>query len=241
MANEVTGWLNSPNRSYADGVALYNKYKKDSKFDEYFAQVRNAAEGDMHLQLLKVRLQKIERIINNNPSLVKPEAPGAKPIMVKAIDTSRIQPSKKAQEFKRPIVVENPLVDVKELPAELQVKYHENKDITRLANAKHEAIKKLPIDKAFDKDRKELALQLTELDNKRAENWKAIDTWWANREKTPANQKPADPNFQEKLNRINNLRNYIRRSEVESKNKPEKKKINDKKIANWKKELDELA
>lgn len=247
MINELSAWLANPNRSYADGVAIYNSCKRTNKFDNYFASVQDPPKSSLQFRMLFDQLTRISRILKAKPELVVPQPQTTKPIVVKAINTESVKKNKPAAakntEPKRPVIVENALVDVKALPAELKVKYFENKEIIKLINQKHEALKKMDKDPKFDKDRKRIAGELAELDDKRAAAWKEIDEWWNENKDKKAADKPKEdtPELQAKVDRINNLKNYINRTKAQTKKHPEHKSRNEAKIKKWEKELDELT
>lgn len=245
MANEVSAWLANPKRNYAKGVELYDKYKINKKFDKFFASANNPEPGSPQSQLLYKKLATIDRKLKQNTQLVESEKPTVKKsISVKAINTDKKgkKTAKKSDDKtakndpKRPRIVENPLIDVKELPDDLKVKYFENKERTKLLSQKHEELKKAKT----DKDRKLIADQITVLENDRSAAWKEIDTWW-NANKKQDMSPTQDPEIVKQANKISNLKNYIRRANADSKKHPDKKEANDKKVEKWQKELDELT
>lgn len=238
IMNNIQHWLSDDKRNYQDGLVLYNQYKTSAKHDKFFNSVSNPDPGGIHFNLLTTQLQNISRKLKQNPSLIKG----------KALEVKKLSPTIKAerlgdQEAKRPRVVDNPLVDVKELPEHLQEKYFENKNLIKERSKAHAEMSNLPDDKKNDADRKKLAGQVLNLDKKMADNWKAIDTWWKQRqegEKAPAKQKDAVKEALEKKKRVGLLKNYINREQKKIEKDPTREKEGKKKIASWEKELEKL-
>jgi len=120
---------------------------------------------------------------------------------------------------KRPHIVDNPEVDVKELPDNLAKMYYANKDMIKNRGIYHEKAK---LAKTVE-ERKELIAKVAELDTAIADNWLVIDSWWQNRNKQPKElKKPvtqseidAWPNVEERVlykdKRIKSNLNYIKR------------------------------
>ena len=237
--NKVTAWLQSPKKDYQTGVSIYNEYDTRKEYGNYFASVTNPSENAMQFKLLIKRIQLIERKLLSNPNLVKPDTTVNRTIQV-------VEIKKKTTE--KPHIVDNPLVDVKELPKELQDKYFENKGLTLKLSALHQQLRELNPESSFDAVRKEIAGSIISIDEKRSDNWKAIDSYW-NSKKNPE-QLPVEDGkktLTEQANRIYNLKNYIRREKAKLAKTPDKYKPGtvsreriEKKIAEHQKELNEL-
>lgn len=238
IMNNIQHWLSDDKRNYQDGLALYNQYKTSAKHDKFFNSVSNPDPGGIHFNMLTTQLQNISRKLKQNPSLIKG----------KSLEVKKLSPTIKAaklsdEEAKRPRVVDNPLVDVKELPEHLKEKYFENKNLIKERSKVHAEMRNLPDDKKNDADRKKLAGQVLNLDKKMADNWKAIDTWWKQRqegEKEPAKQKDVVKEALEKKKRVGLLKNYINREQKKIEKDPAREKEGKKKIDAWEQELEKL-
>ncbi len=238
IMNNIQEWLSDNNRSYQAGIALYNQYKTSNKHDKFFSSVSNPEPGGIHFNLLITQLQNISRKLKQNPSLVK-----GKSLEVKKLDPSIKAPKASQHEAKRPRVVDNPLVDVKELPEDLQEKYFENKNLVKERSRVHAEMSNLPEDKKYNQERKEKAAEVLKLDNAIAGNWKAIDTWWKKKqegEKAPEKQKDAVKEALEKKKRVGLLKNYINREQKKMEKDPSREKEGNKKIRDWEQELEKL-
>lgn len=231
---EIKAWLAEPKKSYSKGLEFYNQYKKNNNKDKFFASVENPELGSMHFNLLVTQVRNIHRKLSQNPKLIK-----SKPIEIK-----KLSPVIKAGDKKKskPTIVDNPLVDVKELPPQLQEKYFENKQLVKDIMMKRQEMTDLGEGSDVNDARKTLANKICELDDKKAANWKAIDTWW-NEKKNP--QQPQQPETEAKkvkkdLRRIENLKIYIPRDTKKMQANPDKADEYKSKIENYKKELTQL-
>jgi hypothetical protein len=248
MINEVNTWLANPKKDYAAGLALYNKYKNKNDFDKFFGGVTNPTQDSMHFKLLIKRMGDINRKLLSRPSDIKPEKTKL-PITVKTIVTGDSKKKGARQNLptgeagaknQRIKIVNNPLVDVKELPEELQKEYFRAGELTKLLAGKHFEMQGLGEATENDAKRKELAEEITTWEDERAKIWKKLD---ALNEKKNAGEKTKEPEgktIAQKALRISNLENYIRREKVKIKKNPKRKAAGEKKITNWQKELDEL-
>lgn len=245
--NEVQQWLSDKNRNYKEGVSVYLKYRTRKNFDAFFAQVEEPAPDSIHFTLLIKRMRDINRKLRSNPDRVKPEASK----FSKSIEVKELTNKKKVEITPlRPLIVDNPMVDVKDLPEELQQKFFENKQYTKEMLGKHRDMCDIPEGDANDEKRKALANEITDIDDKRAANWKEIDDWWkANKQPKANSQKQItkEPTLAELATKRENLKNYIRREKAKIKKDPEKyaegtedRKNIDAKINGFTTELNEL-
>jgi hypothetical protein len=240
--NQIQTWLQNPDRDYATGLNLYNSYKINNKYDAFFAQVTAPHPNSMHFKILLDKIKDINRKLLANPSLVKPE-----PITVKPINTDELKKKynqrSKAIEPKRPTIVDNPLVDVKELPANLQKLYFENKDLVVKRAGQHEKMRLLDPSPKFNAERKVLAQEIIQFDNTIAANWLEIDTWWKGHTTIKAeknSQKDIVMETLAKKRKVENLKIYIAREEKKIAADPEQELKLRPRIDGWKKELNEL-
>lgn len=85
-------WLSSPNKNYAEGVALYKEHKGADQYYNYFLQVKTALTGSPHFSMLLRKLQRVARIAAQYPlekkETVKPAKTqrSARDIKVQRID-----------------------------------------------------------------------------------------------------------------------------------------------------------
>jgi hypothetical protein len=246
---EIKTWLDNPNREYAIGLSIYNDYKPSRKFDDFF-NVQNPHPESMQFKMLTQRVREIYRKIQQSPGLLK-----ADPITVKPINIDDLK-KKSGQRVNplgsdRPRIVTNPLVEVSQLPEELQQSYFENKNLTREIGVLHTELKAVPKDSKFNDKRKALAETITKKDDARAENWEKIDIWWKGNKLATDQQKQDFDDKKEELkvsiqeakiifNRIDSLKINITREEKRMKSNPLLAEKLSGKVIEWKKELTEL-
>ncbi len=60
-------WLSSPNKNYAEGVAIYKQHKGNDKYYSYFTQVNDAPNGSPHFSMLLRKLERVARIALQYP------------------------------------------------------------------------------------------------------------------------------------------------------------------------------
>ncbi len=73
--NEVTAWLNMPEKDYRAGVEIYSRHKISNKHDTFFA----GNPDGIHMQMLDIQLRKIARKLGE---VVLDPIPEKKPIKV---------------------------------------------------------------------------------------------------------------------------------------------------------------
>lgn len=248
--NEINAWIHNPERDYHEGLLIYNKYKNTNKFDNYLQSFESPSRNSMQFKMLYKRIVEIHRKLSQNPNLIKPEDITVKPIDVNALLKKKGQQDNSLK-ANRPIIVDNPLVEVSQLPKELQQDYMENKILTKEIGILHEEMKSLPGNEKFNAKRKIIAEKITDKDDKRAANWEKIDNWWrenmlnTDQQKKEFNEKKDELLFSLKeakqlFNKIDNLKINISREEKRMVKNPQLKEKITLKINNWKKELTEL-
>jgi len=243
----ILTWLQNPARDYKTGLEIYMEYRSNKKFDQFFQSVTEPAPGSMQFKMLLQKVNEIYRKVQQNPGLTKPEPITVKPINIDELKKNKLDPIGS----NRPRIVENPLVNVKELPEDLQKLYFENKALTKEISDLHTQLKALPKDKRYDNKRKELANIICLKDDKRAANWLAIDTWWRdNKELTEDQKKQFDARridlksaLKEAkiiIQRIDTLKINISREKKRVEKDPQLAEKLNTKITEWEKELGEL-
>lgn len=238
---EISTWLANPAKDYKTGLSIYNQYKTNNKFDDYFNNAEDPKLHSMHFKLLVQRIKDIYRKIQANPATVKQQP---QTLGVKQIDTEELK--KKSGQHTSPNasnrarIVENPLINPKDLPEDLQNLYFENKKLTKELSVLHNEMADLDPDPKNDETRKQLAEEICSMDDTRSVNWSKIDTWWKDKKLTGEKQKKEFDAKKEILQisrRVETLKINISREEKRLKNNPEMKKKLKPKIDNWKKEL----
>ncbi len=231
--NKATQWLKIPDRKYQEGVLIYKEVFGMDKQYAFFANASDPKPGGLHFNLLIEKIRVAERRIGNSLSdpgeIVKQKNPEIKLKPIKA--------------EKSPRFVDNHLVEVTQLPKNLQEKFFRNKQLIKELAGEHGAMKSA----ADDAQRAKHLEICKELEKEKDENWKAIDTWWEeNGQKTGQNagQKPVqsieEPDIEK---RIETVRKAILRVKKELKDKTlDLKKVMSKKekLQAWEKEMADL-
>ena len=219
--NDLLNWLSNPSRGYTEGLGLYQKYTNKKDLD-FFRSAGEPEAKSLHFRMIVQRLQNAARILSENPKLApKPEpykvdSRTAQPITNRVLKLEGPGRSKKLR------VVDNPLVEITQLPEALQQKYLQNKDLYKEIAGAHAAMREAK----SDDERKELYSELQRLEAQHASNWQEIDSWWLENKDGAAavtGKAQGDPVKEalEKAKRVELLQNYIRRY----RDKPEKKEL----------------
>lgn len=223
--NKATEWLNDPDRSYADGLKIYKEHLGMDKNYAFFSEANDPQPGGLHFNLLTERLRVVQRKVEAQPKEeTKADLSDAPNIKVIALKGKR-----------GPHIVDNPFVDIKDLPEDLQKKFLENKELVKTISGAHAAIKSATTDE-------ERAAQLaiaTEAEELKDANWLAIDAWW---KEFKDSKKPEAPEDNKAL-RQETIRKAISRAEKDIKDgniKPAQVLSRETKIAAWKQELKDL-
>lgn len=236
---EINAWLSNPSKDYRVGLQIYDQYKVNNKFDDYFHSVEDPGENDMHFKLLVKNVRDIHRKLLTNPALIKTQT-----IVVKQIDTDDLKKKsghRSPNAANRPRIVENPIINPKDLPEDLQKLYFENKNLTKKLSVKHAEMADMDQAEKNNEKRRQLADEICLMDDTRTANWNQIDTWWKdNKLKTDDEKENFNASKQEVLKtarRIETIKINISRAEKELKKNPDRKNKLDPKIKKWKEEL----
>lgn len=174
ISQALLQWLQSPRRSYAEGVELFKVLAPKEIKDRFLNWFQSAPSGisgtDMHITLLIDKLSRINREMIANPvkystisskefDFQQKSAPvaSASPAAAAPVKSSSGKSSSGKQD----------------LPSSLQPAYDRIKEITPLYAKLHSELSAA----ADDTERKALAQQLCDLDDERRRLWAKIDAW----------------------------------------------------------------
>lgn len=174
ISQALLQWLQSPRRSYAEGVELFKVLAPKEIKDRFLNWFQSAPSGisgtDMHITLLIDKLSRINREMIANPvkysSISSKEfdfqqksapAASASPVAAAPVKSSSV----KSSSGKR------------DLPSSLQPAYDRIREITPLYAKLHSELSAA----SDDAERKALAQQLCDLDDERRRLWAKIDAW----------------------------------------------------------------
>lgn len=241
--NKAQQWLRDTRRTYADGVTIYKEIMGIDTSWKFFSQVSNAQPGTLHFNILMERMQKASRVAavtqaNILPDItteeIKPAKAPQKPA-VPAKETIRTRAEKSVR------IADNPMVDIKQLPENLQESYRRIKEIPRELAQAHGEMKGAKT----DAERAEKLQACKDLEAEKKALWGKIDEWW---EKNKDGQKPeasgeSSPDLSNIDKRLETLRKAINRAENEltsGKLDAKKKAARKMKLTAWKQEQKDL-
>lgn len=210
--NDLLSWLSDPSRTYADGLALYERYSNRKDLAFFKDAGSDPSPKSLQFRMLVQRLHNTARILKDNPDLMpKPDPYKVEHKAAKPIDNRKTP--QKPQKPKKPgnvRIADNPIVELSRLPEGLQQKYLQNKELYKEIAGAHAAMK----ESKSDEERRELYSQIQALESQHQSNWKEIDEWWANNQPAGDAGTGVDNAVSEavqKEKRITLLENYLRR------------------------------
>jgi len=258
---EISKWINNPKRKYQDGIKFYNQHKIDSKYDRFFSEVLDTAQGDIHFILLFKKLMNIARKLSNQvpAKKQKPEKTDikkAKPITVTPIKLDKTLTGADVGKLRSNGLYINKCLtldynDLSQKDKEVffgdEGYFQAKKDnyfvISDMERQKKSFQAKMKNVKT-DVERKNLLSTLEELDEKSSICWKVIDDWdYKAQDSADVKIQIAVKEALRSARRIENLKIYISKAEKDLKIKSYKEKSRrnkEKKIEYWKKELEKL-
>ncbi len=188
--------------NYQALLVIYNKYKINNKFDQFFAQQLNPEKEYMHFKMLHSKVKDILRKLDQNNGFQKVSNKSGEPeISVRPLDF------KKDKIKMRPVVDSNPHINRSELTEALQQLYDDNGRMNQEMKSKHAAMR---VEKKADK-RKILVNELSVLENKINHNWVVIDEWYKEFKTSKEKTNPKELTPVETANKIEAAKRYIDR------------------------------
>lgn len=167
---DLISYLESPERSFRQGLMLYNVFKHTKQYDRYFSEVADPATHDDHFILLIEQLQYIEQKLSLNPNLT----PKVENITAGLPEISlHVIPAKK----KEVRISEDLKIDVNLLPVELFSQYQQSKENWNMMKALHAEMRVLPQDSEFNDKRRTILNEINVLEQKNREIWMNIEKW----------------------------------------------------------------
>ena len=227
--NKASQWLKNPSREYKEGLSIYKQVFGIDKSYEFFTKASDPKPGELHFNLLIEKIKIAERRMGHIPDVAKPDLIKKPEISIKPINPG-----------KSPHFVDNHLVEVSNLPKELQELFFRNKQIMKELAGAHGEMKSAATDET-----RAVNLELCKaLEKEKDQNWKVIDVWWDNNgQKAAAKDEPAKEKETNVDKRLETLRKAIARAKMELKDSTlDLKKVasRKKKLATWEKEYSDL-
>ena len=252
---DIKAWLTNQNRSYKDGLAIYQNIKRNNKKDAFFSSINDASPHSLHMNLLLQEIQTALRISLANTTTQTPiKPPPGKPITTRKLTLEkRTTPVTHKNDNSK--YVYNEIVDVKSLPENLQKLYFRNQEITRKLSGLHQQLKIA----TTDQTRALAAGQIDALFVERKSNWQQIDSLASDKptqtptakiepdtsNQTPqtASNKQLAKDMLEAQRRLKTVKINVSRVEKELSNtslQPSKVKSKKSRLKIWKSEMDDL-
>lgn len=183
---KIHKWLINKESSFVEGRSLYLKYKHDNSRDAFLNSVDDSTAQKTHKNILRNCLSVVLRRLKDNPENLIPNhqphnihtksEPKARAESVKT-DTAQKFNSKRIDLDPKAIIIDNPIIDYKNLPPNLQEAYNLNKIYIKQMSAL-----RAQIDASEDNNyqaRVSLLQKVDEIDELRKKNWAAIDAYIA--------------------------------------------------------------
>lgn len=227
---KIHEWIKNPKRDFREGLALYRKYKTNSKLDDFFSMKENNPDNTA-VQVLLQKMIAIEAKLRANPAFLEKKLVEAQvkrpPLGTKETPKSKPLPTQqnKFVDKAEKVLSSSPAItkiDSSKLPKHLGKGYERIQEIVPMLGALHAKLKA----SSRPDESKNLCDSIIALDNEKRKLWGDIDDF--NGKSNEDKLKMLNPNFDkiEKLTR--QLR--ITKDSLTRKNKEiEEKKRNPKK------------
>ena len=249
--SELSAWVNNPNRNFKAGVDIYHKHKLSTKHDVFYNQMLKALQREKQKPGFKEEEVKPEpiRIRKIEPQPIKKadEKPTDTPVNLRssknyvnkllALSFSDLSFSDKMIFFNS----ESYFLQKKTL-------FVANSDIEKEMRSLHAKMKVISPEAQYNAKRQSIIEKLTELEQNKASNWSAIDTWDEPKEFKGTEVEKAVHEAIETQKKIKANQIYIYRAEKmlesmpnETEKQREKRKIRLAEIDKRKKELTDMG
>jgi hypothetical protein len=217
---KIHKWLINKESSFVEGRSLYMKYKPDNSRDAFLNSVDDSTAQKTHKNILRNCLSVVLRRLKDNPDNLIPDhqphnihtksEPKARAESVKT-DTAQKFNTKKIDLEPKAIIIDNPIIDYKNLPPNLQEAYNLNKIYIKQMSAL-----RAEIDASEDNNyqaRVSLLQKVDEIDELRKKNWAAIDAYIDNEKEDKREDSSSEKiSFAEIFNLVNKHKQNITRN-----------------------------
>lgn len=230
---KIANWLMNPERTFKEGLSIYNTVKRDNSFDTLFSQ-EDYAQGSIAFNLMETELRNILRI--KGPEVPTEKKEGDVLPTIKAGKTPGKDSKANANSLR---IDDNPIIRVELLPETLQVKYERNKDLMRMMDESHAKLQDQGLDPV---DAANITDNLVNMEEERTANWSEIDGWFKENRTRLESEKQLEPLTQADITKSIKLKrdNINRASKDLDQQKPNVQEKRAANIAVWEKEIAEL-
>jgi len=190
----VKAWLANPNRSYVDGLEIYNKYKPSTKYDNFFGV---SSPGIPQMNMLYSKIIKVHSKLVTQPELIVVEKQQPlrvqkltsqkkleKTTSVKPIDHSSLRSNKQYINKLLTLNYSDMTFDDKVLFNNDETLFLEKKtifmsiaDSMRELRSLHANLKAIDPDAKNNSKRKKIIQDIAYLDDFAKDSWEQVDTW----------------------------------------------------------------
>jgi len=171
MNSKIKQWLNNPEKTFEDGLAIYEKVKPDTKKDAFFRTAPSFNQGTIQFNILAQELTRISRIFDQRKPEVKDVAAQLEQLQPIKLNQVLGKTLRRATSLK--ITDVDPEVSYDDLPEEMKVKYDRIKELSKSLGGL-----KLMLDTATENvERQKIADDLCNSYDERRDLWSEIDSW----------------------------------------------------------------
>lgn len=231
MNTKIKQWLNDSEKTFDEGLAIYDKVKKDTKKDAFFRTQPTFKQGSIQFNMLSQELIRISRIMDQQQPQVK-----APVISIKQENpTIKANPAINKKNVTRAgkLVITDVDLEMKyeDLPAEMKAKYDEIRSLSKELGGLKLMLETVPT----NEERQQVADQLCTSYDKRRDLWMELDAW---KQTDVSESAKKELTVDEIKKQIKLKKDNINRA---MKNKePKNKAKNEKSIKKWANEIEDL-
>ena len=209
---KIRDWLVNPKKTFAEGKALYDRFKTSTKLDALLNSKPSFEPGTIQFNILQGELNRIFRIKQQQTPDLAAKKTEEKPVSLintKQITLGEPKSANQRRAESMRIVNHNPAVEYNALPPDLKAAFDEIKELSKTLSG----LKAITVDKkATPQDRKDAADELCRKFDKRASLWKQLDDWAAQNNITNPIKGDDIPSKDEIKSQIKKKRDEINRS-----------------------------
>lgn len=227
----VKAWLADPNRTFEDGLKLYNQHKRDSSRDAFFNSQPTFKPGTIQFNILLTELTRIGRILDQLPDPKPEEVIPSKPIRLGS-------PMSAAERKASALKIENfdSKIDYNSLPDDMKAKFDRIRELSKTIGGL-----KTAMDAATENDeRKNFAEQLLSSWDERKSLWDELDAWNENQQPNKKSIQPKADFAEMSITQLKKERktrlDNINRANKNAKNKQKAKQA----IEEWSSEIETI-
>lgn len=188
----INNWLINPSRKFSQGLTLYNRYKPNGKFDEYFNKHSSNPDSTARGVLFH-KINHINHLIRANPDYFE------KKLIAHTITQKPVAAIKTPMVKKNAPIFDHNNIKSADLPEKLQKDFLRIQEITPILGGLHAKLRAA----THNVDAKNIIDQISALDSEKRTLWGNIDAYTGKADnaldKKPVKVKPKMPDASAKL------------------------------------------